>query len=589
MFSVTSFASSCRCQPNEPCWPKEKDWQQLVKHLTGKLVQPSPLLASCQQQPTGRDCANSLQKTKNPFYLQSMPAGTENQGWLNAWAPAVSTYAIEAENSNDVATGVNFAAKHNLRLVIKGAGHDYLGRSSAPNSLLIWTHHMNTVAYNKAFVPAGCTARYRPTTAVTVGAGSNWLSTYNVVTNQHNRYVQGGGCTTVGAAGGFTQGGGFGSFSRRYGTGAGGILQAEVVLANGKTVIANQCQNPDLFWALRGGGGGTFGVVTKMTLQTHPLPKQFGIVSGSITAHSDVSYQALINKFLIFMRTKLLNPSWGEKINFTPTNSIRFTLVSSGLTKSQMKLIWQPMQAWLKMNKKNYDNALSITSFPANKMWSYDYLKRHYPSLIQANTLANAKKGQYWWGGDSEQVYTYYYTYQSWWLPQQMFTRHSQAKTAQLFFKASRLAPFSLHINKGLANASQQAIILSKQTSMNPSALNASALVLMSASSNSVYPSVKGKQPNLKQAQKKIDAINAAMNMFRRAAPNSGAYANEADYFEKNWQKAFWGRNYQRLYHIKQQVDPNGLFYCHHCVGSELWSKNGQCRLTHLEQSNNTP
>ncbi|NDU12978.1 hypothetical protein FWH90_07840, partial [Francisella tularensis subsp. holarctica] len=54
-------------------------------------------------------------------------------------------------------------------------------------------------------------------------------------------------------------------------------------------------------------------------------------------------------------------------------------------------------------------------------------------------------------------------------------------------------------------------------------------------------------------------------------APDAGTYANEADYFQKNWQQVFWGSNYSKLLKIKNKYDPNGLFYCHHCVGSEYW------------------
>jgi FAD/FMN-containing dehydrogenase len=80
----------------------------------------------------------------------------------------------------------------------------------------------------------------------------------DVVSVQNGRYVQGGGCTTVGVAG-LVQSGGFGSFSKHYGTAAAGLLEAEVVTADGKVCVANACTNADLFWALKGGGGGTFG------------------------------------------------------------------------------------------------------------------------------------------------------------------------------------------------------------------------------------------------------------------------------------------------------------------------------------------
>ncbi len=127
---------------------------------------------------------------------------------MNAWRNQASIYAVEAANAEDVAAAVNFAREHQLRVVIKGTGHDYLGRSNAANSLLIWTHNMRSVTYEEKFKPTGCEdAKAVP--AISVGAGTRWLEAYDVATNQHNRYVQGGGCTTVGAAGGFPQGGGF--------------------------------------------------------------------------------------------------------------------------------------------------------------------------------------------------------------------------------------------------------------------------------------------------------------------------------------------------------------------------------------------
>src|SRR5205823_7050238 len=125
-------------------------------------------------------------------------------------------------------------------------------------------------AMHGAFVPQGCAVPASP--AVTVEAGTRWLEAYQEVTVRGGRYVQGGGCTSVGAAGGFMQGGGFGSWSKRYGIAAASLLEAEVVTADGEVLVANACQNQDLFWALRGGGGGTFGVVTRVTLETHELP-----------------------------------------------------------------------------------------------------------------------------------------------------------------------------------------------------------------------------------------------------------------------------------------------------------------------------
>ncbi|MDF1796830.1 MAG: FAD-binding protein [Coxiellaceae bacterium] len=574
-----SYASFCRCQPKDACWPKDKDWQGLAKQLKGKLVQSAPVLAACKADPKSKDCLATLKKVKNPFYLQSISAGTESQGWLNAWTAAVSPYAIEAENADDIVAGVNFARKHNLRLVIKGASHDYLGRSTAPNSLLIWTHHMRDMKYHKSFVPKGCSKIFKAVPALTVSAGNTWLEAYDMATNKHGRYVQGGGCTTVGAAGGFTQGGGFGSWSKRYGTGAGSMLQAKVVLADGKKVIANQCQNKELFWALRGGGGGTYGVVTQMTYRAHPLPKYFGVVKGQIKADKAQDYQALIRQTLEFMRDHLMSPNWGEQISFGNDNTVKLMLLSAGLNDKQMQSVWAPLESWVKKQPKKYTIDLKFKSLPARKFWNYKYQMGANSVLAPVkNPMHNAKKGQFWWQVTSGEVYTYWYTYQSWWLPLSLFEDKNLSHTTQLIYDASQLSTVHLHLNKGLAGASDEALKLSKQTSTNPAVYNAAALVIMGASNQDVYPGIKGREPNLSEARRRVKAINRAMNMFRKAAPNGGSYVNETDYFEKNWQQAFWGDNYKRLYDIKQQVDPNGLFYCHHCVGSELWNQHGMCK-----------
>ena len=98
----------------------------------------------------------------------------------------------------------------------------------------------------------------------------------------------------MGAAGGFILGGGFGALSKRYGTAAGSMLEAEVVTADGRLLRANEFQHPDLFWALRGGGGGTFGVVSRMTLRTHEMPRTIGGLNGTIQATSDDAFRELL-------------------------------------------------------------------------------------------------------------------------------------------------------------------------------------------------------------------------------------------------------------------------------------------------------
>ena len=184
---------------------------------------------------------------------------------------------VTAESAADVAATIRFAAAHRLRLVVKGRGHSYLGASNAPDSLLVWTRKMDAVTVHEAFTPAGSNAA--PIPAVSVGAGCMWLHAYQAVTGGARRYVQGGGCTTVGVAG-LVLGNGFGSFSKAYGSAASSLIEAEIVTADGVTRIVNNAQEPDLFWALKGGGGGTFGIVTRLTLAKKPRPPPCPLSGG---------------------------------------------------------------------------------------------------------------------------------------------------------------------------------------------------------------------------------------------------------------------------------------------------------------------
>ncbi len=152
---------------------------------------------------------------KNPFFIEDHPGATQSTGWFESWKTEVSPYMVAAENTADIVAAVNFSREHGVKLVVKGTGHDYLGRSNAADSLLVWTHHMRDVTIHDSFVLSGGSGP--GVRAVTAQAGARWLEAYDAVTNQHGRYVQGGGCTSVGVVGGFMQGGGFGSFSKKFG------------------------------------------------------------------------------------------------------------------------------------------------------------------------------------------------------------------------------------------------------------------------------------------------------------------------------------------------------------------------------------
>ncbi|HEV8358746.1 MAG TPA: FAD-dependent oxidoreductase, partial [Gemmatimonadales bacterium] len=268
-----------RVRPGDAGWPSAADWDGLRHEVGGRLIGLESPLAACRTAPDGAACAAVLERLDDPYYLGDEPALTQASGYLDAWRAAPSVYAIAAAGTQDVVAAVNFARTHNLRLVVKGGGHSYQGTSSSADSLLIWTRAMNRIELHDAFVPEGGAGRLAPQQAVTVGAGAIWMSVYNAVTTRAGRYAQGGGCMTVGVAG-IIQSGGFGSFSKAYGTAAAGLLEAEVITADGAVRTVNAYSEPDLFWALKGGGGGSFGVVTRLTLRTRELPDTFGGVSG---------------------------------------------------------------------------------------------------------------------------------------------------------------------------------------------------------------------------------------------------------------------------------------------------------------------
>ena len=565
-------ASSAPCQPDRPCWPSAAEWQRLAVRLDGKLEQPESPLAPCRLDTTSDGCAAAINDLRNPFYIEDQPGGTQSTGWLDAWSAAPSAYVVVAESPNDIVAAVDFAREHGLRLVIKGTGHDYLGRSNAPHSLLIWTHKMRRVTLHDAFVPRGCPSTAAGETAglpaVTVEAGTRWLEAYQEVTVKHGRYVQGGGCTSVGAAGGFMQGGGFGSWSKKYGIAAASMLEAEVVTADGALRVANACQNQDLFWALRGGGGGTYGVVTKVTLRTHALPKDLGFVLGQITAKSDAAFKELLERFLRFYRQSLHNEAWGEQVEVRRDNSLRISMSFWGMNADEAARVWRPLRTWVEERPESFAFTMNVLAIPGQRMWDDRFIKERFAAAIMPDTRPGQPENQYWWATNQEEVSTYWYAYQSRFAPVDRFEGEEAQRFALALFEASRHWPFALHFNKGQAGASAEALARGRETSFNPAVYDAAALIIAAASGDG-YLGVPGHEPNLAEGREERARVTAAMKILRAATPGTGSYVNEADYFEADWQHTFWGKNYERLLQIKRKYDPRGLFTCHHCVGDE--------------------
>ena len=331
-----------RVRPGDALWPKPATWDALKRRVGGRLLKL--------QSPFAPDApasvrAEALKNLKNPFYIGDQAALTQTSGWADAWVSQPSAYAVAAETTADVSAAVDFAREHRLRLVVKGGGHSYQGTSDAPDSLLVWTRRMNKVQMHDAFVPVGCDVAAQP--AVSVGAGAMWIDAYAEVTTRGHRYVQGGGCTTVGVAG-LVQSGGFGSFSKNWGTAASNLLEAEVVTADGRARIVNAANHPELFWGLKGGGGGSLGVVTRLTLKTFDLPEFFGGAAGRIKASSATTFRALIAAAMRFYGSSLFNPHWGEQMSLRDGDTLSISMVFQGLTQAEAQDVWAPFLTWVK-------------------------------------------------------------------------------------------------------------------------------------------------------------------------------------------------------------------------------------------------
>ncbi len=156
----------------------------------------------------------------------------------------------------DVVQSVNFARESQLLLAIRGGGHNAGGLGICDDGLVLDLRQMNSVTVN---------AKAR---TVQVGGGAIW-SEVDRVTHEFGLAVPSGIVSTTGV-GGLTLGGGLGHLTRKCGLTIDNLIEAEVVLANGEVVQANESQNADLFWALRGGGG-NFGIVTTFTFRAHPV------------------------------------------------------------------------------------------------------------------------------------------------------------------------------------------------------------------------------------------------------------------------------------------------------------------------------
>lgn len=273
----------------------------------------------------------------NPFSSKTSPC-------------TIGNYVQYAVNATDVAhlrKTIHFAARHNIRLVIRNTGHDLLGKSTGAGGLAIWMHYMKDISVVD-YVSSHYSGK-----AMKMGAGVQTFEASEAA-YKAGLVVVGGNCATVGLAGGYSQGGGHGQLVSYVGLAADQVLEWEVVLANGNLVTASPKDHPDLYWALSGGGGGTYGVVVSMTSKAYPeLPTASGNLSFSDTGVSRDTFFAAVAMFISIL------PSIGDTGGATVwwlTNTTLSTTPTTipGGTATIFNSLFAPLIAFFQQNDIKY-------------------------------------------------------------------------------------------------------------------------------------------------------------------------------------------------------------------------------------------
>ncbi len=546
-------------------WTGTRAFRRLQRQLGPRLTTIASPLEACARA-AGAGATALLARLKNPYYLGDEPALTQSLGWAGAWVSRASRYAVRAESPADVAAAIAFARSQGVRLVVKGGGHSYFGNSNADDSLLVWTRALDQVEMHEAFVPSGAPAGTPGRAAVSVGSGAIWGRVYDEVAVRHGRYVQGGGCLTVGVSG-FVLGGGFGSLSKAFGTGAANLLEAEVVTADGRTRLVNAWQDPDLFLALRGGGGGTFGVATRLTLATHPLPTMIGAVLFSVTAATDAAWMTLVRRIVSFYAEALFNPTWGEQLRFDRGRKLSVSMVCHGLDRDGAAAVWRPFLSWLAEHPTDYRLAgePTILAVPARRFWDPAFL-RGVPGVVRGDDRPGAPPGNVFWATNLGEAGQVLHAYESMWLPGRLLERGQQDRLVDALIAAASAWGVTLHVNKGLAGGAPAALAATRETAINPQVLDAFALLICAADAPPAWPGIPGHEPDHELARREALQVGQAMAPFRALVSGAGTYMSEANYFDRDWQQAYWGDHYARLAAIKRRYDPDNLFRGHHTI-----------------------
>ncbi|KAJ5358569.1 FAD binding domain protein [Penicillium cataractarum] len=543
--AVDASGSDCRCFPGDQCWPSLSTWDAFNQSVNGRLVATVPLATPCH---TPNYNSEKCEVLKDGWLLpeehykssSSFMAPFFTNGTCDPYHPVSKPctlgnfvrYAVNVSESSHVAKTLQFATEHNIRFIIRNTGHDYNGKSTGAGALSVWTHHLKGLEFKD------WKDKYYTGKALKMGAGIQGIEAYEAAQAQGLRIVS-GECPTVGIAGGYSQGGGHSALSSRYGLGADQVLEWEVIDGNGRFLVANRQQNTDLFWALCGGGGGTYGVVWSMTSKAHADGQVSGLnLTFTTSGISDDTFFEAVE----FYNTRL--PSIVDEgvmsLNFLTNTSFSISpMTGPDVPLKKLKSLIEPVLNELKR--------LGITyTYQAEEFGSYLEQFNAQVPLVEVGVAQ----------------------YGSWLLPRSIVTNLSTNRelTQSIRTVLGQHATFTtvaINVAKNVTGDVYNAV--------NPAWRTAIAHVLMSTPWEFNEPE--------QMAENRKLMTDLLVPSISKLAPESGAYLNECDFDQPNWKKAFYGKNYNDLLAIKSKYDPHSLFYGLTAVGSDEWTVSNSGRM----------
>ncbi len=410
----------------------------------------------------------------------------------------------------------------------------------------MWTHNLKSISFTNY------SSSYYEGPAVKIGAGVQGYEAYTEA-NALDLRVVGGECPTVGLAGGFTAGGGHSSFSSLYGMAADQALEWEVVTANGTHLIATPEQNSDLYWALSGGGAGTFAVVLSLTSKAYPDGNFGGVGMTILKANvSNATFWVAVELWEAF-QLDIVDAGGVATWFILPFGLLVNPIGLPGKTKSGVDKFMAPFLSKLDalgINKSSGSLQVNETSFPAFFDHYFAYNGPYPYGAISSSQVTGGRL-----------------------LPRSTFESATEAlmNVTKLICNIPGMSfgGFTGHptLFAGNATASSNAVL--------PAWRDSVMSVFIIGTWNFTAPI----GDNLKLQQLMTDVVDPALKSI---SVGSGTYLNEANFQEPNWKQEFYGANYERLVEVKRNYDPEGLFYAVTAVGSDSWDMDGDGRLCHV-------